>query len=64
MCDMFLILKTVYFTSYTGGNTPFAVADNIWVVIWSLEGRWKSGHLVFWQSNEAESWQMSLASKY
>ena len=29
MCDMFLIPKTVYFTSYADDNTPPAVADNI-----------------------------------
>ena len=29
MFDMFLILKTVYFTSYADGSTPFAVANSI-----------------------------------
>ena len=37
MCDMFLILKTVYITGYADDNTPFAVADNIKVLIQSLE---------------------------
>ena len=29
MCDMFLILKTTYFTDYAGNNTPFVVRDNM-----------------------------------
>ena len=37
MCDMFLILKIVYITGYADDNTPFPVADNIKVVIQSLE---------------------------
>ena len=37
MCDMFLILKAVYFTGCAYDNTPFAVADNIKDVIRSLE---------------------------
>ena len=37
MCKMFLILKTVYFTSYKYDNSPFAVADNIANVMESLE---------------------------
>ena len=37
MCDMFLILKTVYFTGYADDNIPFAVPDNINDIIWSLE---------------------------
>ena len=28
MCDMFLILKAVYFTSYAGHNNTYAVAYN------------------------------------
>ena len=37
MCDMFLILKTEYFTGYTDANTPFVVAYNIEDVIQSFE---------------------------
>ena len=37
VCDMFLILKTAYFTSYAGYNTPFALLDNTGDVIRSLE---------------------------
>ena len=33
MFDMFLILKTVYFTSYADGNTTFALPDSIEDVI-------------------------------
>ena len=29
ICDMFLILKTTYYSSYADDNTPFAVRDNI-----------------------------------
>ena len=36
MCNMFLILKSVYFTGYVDGNTPFAVEDNINDVLRSL----------------------------
>ena len=35
--DASLILKTVYLTDYAIDNTPFAVANNIKDVIWSLE---------------------------
>ena len=37
MCDMFLILKTTYFTGYVDDNTPFVVRDNIADIIKSLE---------------------------
>ena len=37
MCDMLLILDTVYFTGYADGNIHFAVADNIKDVIPFLE---------------------------
>ena len=33
MCDMFLILKGTYLTSYVDDNTPFVVRDNIKDVI-------------------------------
>ena len=37
ICDMFLISKTVFFTSHTDDNSPFAVTDNIGDIIRSLE---------------------------
>ena len=37
MCHMFLILKTVYFTSYANNNNSFAVANNIEYVTQSIE---------------------------
>ena len=37
MCDMFLILKGTYLTSYVDDNTPFVVRDNIKDVIKALE---------------------------
>ena len=37
MCDMFLILKGTYFTSYADENTPFVVRDNIADVVKALE---------------------------
>ena len=37
MCDMFLILTTIYFIFYADENTSFAVADNIKDVTRSLE---------------------------
>ena len=37
MCDMFLILKTVYFTSYADDNNPFAVLNNTGDVTQSLK---------------------------
>ena len=37
MCDMVLILKTTYFSSYADDNIPFGVTDNIQDVIRSLE---------------------------
>ena len=37
MCDMFLILKSTYFTGYADDNTPFVVRDNITDVIKALE---------------------------
>ena len=37
MCDMFLILKTTYFTNYADDNTPFAARDNITDVVKALE---------------------------
>ena len=49
-CDIFLILQTVYFTSYADDNTLFAVADNIEDVIRFLE---EVGENL--QLNEAES---------
>ena len=36
MCDIFLILKTVYFTGYADDNTPLVVADNMNDIIRSL----------------------------
>ena len=49
MCDMFLILKTVYFTGYADDNNPFAIASNIKDVIRSLE---KAGvNLITWFFN-------------
>ena len=49
MCDMFLILKTAYFTSYAVDNTLFAVADNIEDIIRSQE---KVGeNLITWFSD-------------
>ena len=49
MCDMFLIFKTVYFTSYAFDNTSFAVVDNIEDIIRSLE---KVGeNLITWFSD-------------
>ena len=37
MCDMFLILKAIYFAGYADDNTPFAVRDNIADVTKALE---------------------------
>ena len=37
MCDMFLILKTTYFTGYAGDNTPFVVIDNMTDVVKVVE---------------------------
>ena len=37
MCDMFLILKAIYFTGYVDDNAPFVVRDNTADVIESLE---------------------------
>ena len=37
MCDMFLILKAIYFTGYADINTPFVLRDNIADVIKALE---------------------------
>ena len=37
ICDMYLILKTVYFTDYAYDNTLFAIADNIEDVMQFLE---------------------------
>ena len=37
ICDMFLILKTVYFTDYGYDKTLFAIADNIEDVMQCLE---------------------------
>ena len=49
MCDMFLIFKTVYFTSYAVDNTFSAVADNNEDIIRSLE---KVGeNLITWFSD-------------
>ena len=49
MCDMFLILMTVYFTGYTDDDTLFVMADLIEDVIRSLEG--VGENLIFWFSN-------------
>ena len=49
MCDMFLILKSTYFTGYADDNTPFVVRDNITDVIKALEEIGES--LVNWFSN-------------
>ena len=61
MCDMFLILKTVYFTGYADDNTPFAVADNIEDVTSSLEdvGR----NLITWFSNNQMKLNLENALK-
>ena len=37
LCDMFLILNTIYFSSYAGDNIPLGVTDNMQDVIRSLE---------------------------
>ena len=37
MCEMFLILKSTYFTSYADENTPVVVRDNIADVVKALE---------------------------
>ena len=37
MCDMFLILKTTYFTGYADNDTPFLVRDDITDVIKALD---------------------------
>ena len=37
MCDIFLMLKTVYFIGYVDDHTPFSVADNIKDLIRFLE---------------------------
>ena len=49
VCDMFLILKRVYFTGYADDKNPFAVADNIKDVIQSLEE--VGENLITWFSN-------------
>ena len=49
MCDMFLILKAVYFTGYDDNNTHFAVIDNNKDLIQSLEMVGKN--LITWFSN-------------
>ena len=49
MCDIFLILKTTYFTGCADDNVPFAVRDNITVVIKALEKI--AENLVNWFSN-------------
>ena len=49
MCDMFLMLKTTYFTGYADDNTPFVVGDNITDVIKALEETGEN--LVNWFSN-------------
>ena len=49
MCDMFLILKTTYFTSHGDDITPFVVRDNITNVMKALEERGEN--LVNWFSN-------------
>ena len=53
---MFLILKTVYFTSYTADDNLFVVTDNIKDVIQSLEE--VSESLITWFSEN----QMNLNS--
>ena len=60
MCDMFLILKTVYFTSYADGNTPFPVTDNIQIVIGSAEE--VGGSLINWFADN--QMKLNSASKY
>ena len=49
MCDMFLILNTVYFTSYTDDTNLFAVANNIEDVTQFLEELGEN--LVTWLSD-------------
>ena len=49
MCDMFLILKAIFFTGYANDNTLFAVADNIEDVIRSSEE--VGENLITWFSN-------------
>ena len=49
ICDIFLKLKTVYFSGYADDNNPFADVDNIKYVIRSVE---KVGeNLSIWFSN-------------
>ena len=47
--DMFLVLNTVYFTSYADGNSLFADVDNIKDLIQSLEE--VGENLITWFSN-------------
>ena len=49
MCDMFLILKTTYFTGYADYRKPFVVRDNIADVVKALEEI--GGNLLNWFSN-------------
>ena len=59
MCDMLLILKTVYVTGCA--NTPFAVADNIEDVTWSLEN--VGENLITWFSNNQMKLNLENALK-
>ena len=49
MCDMFLELKTTYFTGYADDNTPFVIRGNITDVIKALDEIGEN--LVNWFSN-------------
>ena len=49
MCDMFLILKTTYFTGYTDDDTPFVVRYNITDVIKALKETGE--YFINWFSN-------------
>ena len=49
MCEIVLILNTIYFTGYADDNTPFVVVDNIKDVIQALEELGKN--FIIWFSN-------------
>ena len=49
VCDMFLILKTTYFTGYADDDTPFVVRYNITDVIKALKDTGE--YFINWFSN-------------
>ena len=51
LCDIFLMLKTVYFTVNADDDTAFAVADNIKDVIRFLEDIGENRITITWFSN-------------